>query len=47
MARKSAKKAPGGGPGTMTMGSVKSTQAPVFGARVSKRGTKSGRSGRR
>lgn len=47
MARKSAKKAPGGGPGTATLGTVKTTQAPVFGARVGKRATKSGRSGRR
>lgn len=43
---KAAKKAAGGGPGTMTKGSVTTTQAPVFGARVAKR-TKSGRSGRR
>jgi hypothetical protein len=49
MARKSAKKSPGGGPGVSTMGQVKTTQTPVFGQRVAgKRSSgKSGRSGRR
>jgi len=48
MASKSAKSGKvGAGPGVQTLGQVKTTQTPVFGARVSKRGgRKSSRSSR-
>jgi len=43
MAGKGAKAAKaGGGPGTATLGQVKSTMTPTFGARVAKRGAKRG-----